>query len=278
MRVNGIDLYARFVCCVRWFPWALVAVGVLMGCTGPSGRHWGFHVPTVQRIGKAAAQAATSPTVWVPTAGALVFTIDDWDEKVAAWAADNAPLFGSASRAAHASDLFRDIAVGTATVAAVATPTGPEGSYHLATKLWDVGLGVGAVAVTSGVTERLKDVTNRARPDGSDSRSFPSGHASTTAVTSTLALRYVDAYPLPAWGTRSLKGALITLPYAAGWARLEANQHFPSDVLVGIALGNFFGTFVNALLKGSPEDQVRVVVTSTPEGLWLGVHVRFPAQ
>jgi membrane-associated phospholipid phosphatase len=249
-----------------------------MGCTGPSGRHWGFDAPTLQHIGKAAVQAATSPTVWGPTAGALVFTIDDWDEKVSTWAAENTPLFGSESRAAHASDLLRGIAVGTATVAAVATPTGHDGSYDLYNKLWDVGLGGGAVAVTSAVTGILKDVTNRDRPDSSDTRSFPSGHASSAAVTSTLALRYVDYYPFPAWGTLSLKGALITLPYATGWARIEAKQHFPSDVLVGIALGNFFGTFVNELLKGGPEDQVRAVVTPTPEGLWLGVHVRFPAH
>ena len=163
MRVNGIGLYSRFVCFIKWLPLALVAVGALMGCAGPSGRHWGFDAPTLQRIGKAAVRAATSPTVWGPTAGALVFTIDDWDEKVSAWAAENTPLFGSESRAAHASDLLRGIAVGTAAVAAVATPTGPDGSYALSNKLWDIGLGVGAVAVTSVVTESLKNVTNRDR-------------------------------------------------------------------------------------------------------------------
>ena len=89
MRVNGLGLYSRFVCFVKWLPWALVAVGALMGCADPSGRPWGFDAPTLQHIGKAAVQAATSPTVWGPTAGALVFTIDDWDEKVSAWAVKN---------------------------------------------------------------------------------------------------------------------------------------------------------------------------------------------
>ncbi len=38
-------------------------------------------------------------------------------------------------------------------------------------------------------------------------------------------------------------------PYLTGWARIESKKHFPTDVLIGIAIGNFFGEFVNNLFE-----------------------------
>jgi hypothetical protein len=39
----------------------------------------------------------------------------------------------------------------------------------------------------------------------------------------------------------------------ASWARLEGNYHYPSDVLLGAALGNFIGRFLNDAFIG-PND------------------------
>ncbi|MBD3343874.1 MAG: hypothetical protein GF401_02280 [Chitinivibrionales bacterium] len=33
-----------------------------------------------------------------------------------------------------------------------------------------------------------------------------------------------------------------------GWARVEAQKHYPTDVLVGAALGNFCATFAAGIL------------------------------
>ena len=96
MRVNGIGLYSRSSVSLSgcpWFWWRLERswgapvplddTGVLTRppCSVLEGSGAGRHVPDGRAI-----------------AGALVFTIDDWDEKVSAWATKNTPLFGSESQ------------------------------------------------------------------------------------------------------------------------------------------------------------------------------------
>jgi len=220
---------------------AVTAMGV-GGCAAAPRLSWA-------RVGESAMAAVASPLVWVPTAGALTLQIDDWDREVSDWAADHNPLFGSEDNAQDASDALRSTAQLTLVVAALVTPTGENYTYDRERKVWDVGVGAGAVFATRSATGGIKKWTGRTRPDASSDRSFPSGHASHAAVTSTLALRYVDYVPTPVWVDTLARGTLVTLPYATGWARVEARRHFPADVLAGIALGNFFGVFANELLE-----------------------------
>ena len=48
-------------------------------------------------------------------------------------------------------------------------------------------------------------------------------------------------------------GNLVTAT-AVGWARVEGEKHFPSDVLAGAALGYFLNAFVHDAFLGLPED------------------------
>lgn len=65
-------------------------------------------------------------------------------------------------------------------------------------------------------------------------QSFPSGHAATTFGTAAALL--VCDLPL---------GLLATAyAFAVIWARLELYRHYPSDILVGAAIGIFFGLMV----------------------------------
>jgi membrane-associated phospholipid phosphatase len=67
---------------------------------------------------------------------------------------------------------------------------------------------------------------------------------------------------------------LGTLTAATAWARVEANQHYPSDVLAGIALGHFFGAFITDAFLGV-SDPNRLVVTFEPSRAGYTVVARF---
>jgi len=79
-----------------------------------------------------------------------------------------------------------------------------------------------------GVTQALKYTVDKERPDGSDNRSFPSGH-STAAFQSAhfIQKRYGWAYGLPAY---------IGAAYV-GYSRVHAKKHDNADVLAGAAIG-----------------------------------------
>jgi membrane-associated phospholipid phosphatase len=119
-------------------------------------------------------------------------------------------------------------------------------------KLAETGrLGAEAVIDSGTVTAAIKVVSNRQRPlqgnghgdfwaDGTNhwewDSSFPSDHA-----TATMALARVISGEYPHW--------YVMVP-AYGFAetisisRLLANQHFPSDIVVGQAIGFLTGTYV----------------------------------
>ncbi len=58
------------------------------------------------------------------------------------------------------------------------------------------------------------------------------------------------------WGAYGVAGL-------AAWARVEGQQHYPSDVLFGYALGHFVADFLNRLLL-DPESPDSTVVVAKP--------------
>jgi membrane-associated phospholipid phosphatase len=90
----------------------------------------------------------------------------------------------------------------------------------------------GSLAASSLITEGLKQAFPKTRPDGSDRKSFPSGHTSRSfSAAATIFNRYGAAYGIPAFAVASLVGV----------ARVKAKKHFWSDVLVGAAIGTGSG-------------------------------------
>jgi membrane-associated phospholipid phosphatase len=55
----------------------------------------------------------------------------------------------------------------------------------------------------------------------------------------------------------------MTLAAGTAWARVEAQKHFPSDILAGAALGNFVASFVHDAFLGLPDDR-RLALAVTP--------------
>jgi membrane-associated phospholipid phosphatase len=92
-----------------------------------------------------------------------------------------------------------------------------------------------ATLVTGLYTELLKRGVARVRPDGSDRRSFPSGHTSNAFAWATVANRHYGAkLGVPAY---ALAGFI-------GVSRVERNKHHLSDVAAGAALGLIVGRTV----------------------------------
>ena len=236
-----------------------------------NGRGWGQDAtlaPGWVRVGQAALNAAASPETWGPAAGALVFQVDDADRKVTKWAAGNTPVFGSQERADRMSYDLRDAAGALWIASAVAAPSGDRAEDWLIAKAEGLGVQEGAGVFMRGTVSILKDGTDRARPNGIGRGSFPSAHATGAAFYATLASRNLDALQWsPALNAASQLG-LGAITAATAWARLEANQHYPSDVLGGIALGHFLGAFFTEAFVGLDNPRkVMMVVEPSREGV-----------
>jgi membrane-associated phospholipid phosphatase len=92
-----------------------------------------------------------------------------------------------------------------------------------------------AQLVSQGTAQALKFATSRTRPDGSDSRSFPSGHSASMFATATvLQKEYGWKLGAPAYAL-------------AGWvaaSRVESHKHYLSDVFAGATIGILAGRSV----------------------------------
>ncbi|RYY32888.1 MAG: phosphatase PAP2 family protein [Sphingomonadales bacterium] len=104
----------------------------------------------------------------------------------------------------------------------------------------------GSIGAAFPVTRGLKEAIHERRPDGSDNKSFPSGHASASfAAAALLQNRYGWQVGLPA----QLVAAFV------GVSRVEARKHHWWDVAAGAAIGEAGGF----LLTTKRDAGVRVV-------------------
>ena len=113
-------------------------------------------------------------------------------------------------------------------------------------------LAMTAMADTQLLTSFLKFASDRARPQAtgltsqsgsfwpaghlSSADSFPSGHTANA-----FAVAHVIADEYPGW---KVKLAVYGLAAATGFERIQGREHFPSDVLVGGAIGYLVGGYI----------------------------------
>ena len=250
-----------------------VAFSILALCTGcattTTKGSWGgaAHWPTGQDLKHAAGRALKDPHTWAPLAGAALLAIGDADDSLSRWAADKTPLFGS--DAEDASDTLRAVSRGAYLVTALAAPR-----PSLPDKLKGLAVGAGAVTLNREITVAMKSLVGRERPNGQNDKSFPSGHASESSTAATLAVRNLAYLPLPDWADGTLTVGFYAIAGGTAWARVEAEQHHVSDVLVGYSLGHFIATFMHeAFLEAGVE---QVLVGFTPMGGGGALTVRLP--
>ena len=105
-----------------------------------------------------------------------------------------------------------------------------EGLYRVA----------GTFVLSQTMTTVLKETIKEERPDGSDFKSFPSGHTSQSfAVAGSLHRRYGWEIGLPAHAVATFVGV----------ARVKAHKHHVRDVIFGAAIGE-----ASAWIVSRPKD------------------------
>ena len=262
--------------------WTAVLLLFLSSCgTMENNRGWGQDAvlwPGWSRISSAAINSALDLQTLLPTVGAAVFAIGDLDEEVSEWAARENPIFGSRSTAED----FSDWGVGVLSVEAFVTlvstlSTDSDTGDWTLPKLKGFLVESSAAGVSWGVMEGLKSAVDRRRPSGEDTDSFPSGHTSGAFTAVTLANRNLNSIRLPGEARLSLQITNLAAATAVGWARVEGNKHFPSDVLAGAALGHFLTSFIHDAFLGLPEDKRFGFVLFSPGGrqAMIGFSVTF---
>ncbi|MDB9822637.1 phosphatase PAP2 family protein [Deltaproteobacteria bacterium] len=250
---------------------------IVNGCgTLPNGRGWGQDAtlnPGWHRMKEAALKTSLSPETWAPIVTAIVLQVDDMDERLSDWASTNTPIFGSQKDADRWSSYLRDTSGATYLITSLATPGGSEPSLWAESKLKGLATGVAAWGITAGTTDLLKESTHRTRPDKSDNRSLPSGHASTAGAFSTLARRNIQAMSLSPNSNTFANIGLMSITAGTAWARIEARRHYPSDVLIGYALGHFFSAFINdAFLGLDMKKEAFFIIEPSRDGMTASLH------
>lgn len=120
----------------------------------------------------------------------------------------------------------------------------------------------GSMVAAFGITEGLKAAFPEQRPDGSDDKSFPSGHASVSfAAAASLQNRYGWKVGLPA----QLVAAFV------GLGRVEARRHHWYDVVAGAAIGEGSGF----LITSKRDSSVRVMPWGDTSGAGAAIAMRF---
>lgn len=171
-----------------------------------------------------------------------------------------APLTLMAAAPAHADeqdwDTASDITVGALVAWSVAVPlvSGDENGALQA--------GI-SIAAAQGVTQLLKHAIDAPRPDGSNNRSFPSGHSATAfaAATSIYRRRGADE-GIPA----------LALAGVTGLGRVQARKHHWRDVFAGAAIGGVSGlVFTNR----DPERRMMLVAWGDTKGGGMSFSMAF---
>lgn len=253
-----------------------LATIILQGCgTLPNGRGWGQGatlIPGWERIRGSAVDAALSPETWAPAMASLALQIDDADKRISDWASDNNPVFGSRENAKDWSDYMETGSGAVYLCTVIAAPSGDNDSDWLIAKSKGLVVGLTAIGVTAGATGVLKKGVGRERPDGSDNKSLPSGHASRTASFTTLARRNLDLMSMSPKSRMFSDISIAGLAIGTGWARVESKAHYPSDILAGYAIGHFVSAFINDAFLGMEDDKApRLTIEPSRKGMWIGM-------
>lgn len=152
---------------------------------------------------------------------------------------------------------------------------------------------VETMLLTNGVKSAVKNAVERTRPfayiaaapiseklDKDTQRSFYSGHASNAFATAVFAAEVFRHYHPDSKAKPWVWVGSLGLATGTAYLRYEAGQHFPSDLLVGAAMGSLAGWGIPKLhetRRRSSQSTGRASVSVNPwsSGLASGVSIRW---
>lgn len=133
-----------------------------------------------------------------------------------------------------------------------------------------------STVLMAGTVNALKYSTHQMRPDGTDTRSFPSGHTATAFMTATiLSKEYGHLSP---WVSIGAYGVATT----TGLMRIANNKHWLSDVMAGAGVGILtteVGYWIADLIckdRGLNDvDRREMILTTYDRPSFLGLYMGF---
>ena len=140
---------------------------------------------------------------------------------------------------------------------------------------------------THTLTEIVKDLVKRERPNGSDYRSFFSGHTSTAFAASTFLYLELNDFFKKWKVTRnddvmntvfnvSSCGLLFGWAGYVGYSRMRDNEHYLSDVLLGAAAGTAVSYLVYKLYYGEDKNQSsNIGISALGENISINYTLKF---
>ncbi|RMA64483.1 phosphatase PAP2 family protein [Ulvibacter antarcticus] len=126
------------------------------------------------------------------------------------------------------------------------------------------GMYIESLATTAGLFTIAAGLVDKSRPyvydesgdtdlgrrlKNNGQRSFYSGHVAATATATFFAVKVYSDFNPDSPATPYLWAGAAVLPATVGYLRIEAGQHFLTDVLIGYVLGSATGYFVPELHK-----------------------------
>lgn len=203
--------------------------------------------PSMQTWKDSLVSAATDSGTLIPIIGATIIYAGGFDDDISNWAIEETPIFGSQEKASEASNNFLRYSRYGMNASALFVY---EDDEYLSPVLERLLLGQVSISLTFETTNYIKEETQRERPNKSDRLSFPSLHASSAFAGVAMANNNIDSLPLSEGWKQTAKFVETSFGAATAWARVEAGEHYPSDVLAGAALGNFISLVIHDAFLG----------------------------
>jgi hypothetical protein len=198
-------------------------------------------------------QSLKKPEVWGPVVLAAALQINDLDEQLSDDLASDTPVFGSQEDAGEASGDLLDFTQTSYLAAGLFIPNATQGPLGKTVLLGGQYL---SVQVVEELTAEMKDAVGRERPNGANKKSMPSGHMTEATYQASLA-RHNISYLGVSDGTKTVFNYVVTgSAVMTGYARVEAGQHYISDVLVSWSLGTLYGDAANMITPTLSRDHV----------------------
>ena len=217
----------------------------------PTPRHTGIKALVKDLVADFAHLPSKENLLWAGVGGGLALAVHPADDYV------NEALLNSP----FADEFFKPGSVlgQFVTLISSATAVYAVGRIKDQPKVSHVGMDlIQALLMSETITQSLKRITRRERPDGSGNTSFPSGHASDTFAFATALERHL--------GWKGAVPAYALASYVA-MSRLPANRHWLSDMVFGTTVGIIAGRTVTRHGRDFP-----VAVSVVPGGVAIVYH------
>lgn len=216
----------------------------------------------------AAKIAAQDPLTWAPLAAAAVIAATDQDQQISDDLSSKTPIFSNQENANSQSDRMKNVLKLSAIMSAAFLPENYQSKYLTGNFF--------TLLSVQGATDQIKSIADRERPNGEDRESFPSGHTSQAFAAARIVHDNLALYDNLSEDSKNvLNVTAYSMAVGTAWARMEAQRHYPTDVLVGAAFGNFMATFFNEAFLNESNMRMNVGIDPDVDVLMVSLNWRF---